>query len=121
MNYQKSLQYLNSFVNYEKTPPKSHAELNLARMRFALAVLDHPEQTFVPILIAGTVGKGSTGYFLEQILMSSKARIGYYHSPHIENIRERIRVNGKMLTENEWAKALSYIQAKLAKTNMPPK
>jgi len=121
MNYQQSLKFLNSFLNYERTPPKSYAELNLARMRFALAVLDHPEQTFVPILIAGTVGKGSTGYFLEQILMSSKARIGYYHSPHIQSIRERIRVNGKMLSENEWAKALSYIQAKLTKTKMPPK
>ena len=91
MTYKKALKYLNSFINYEKTPPKSHADLNLARMRHGLEVLGHPENNFFPILIAGTVGKGSTGFFLEQILQNSNISCGFYHSPHVDDIRERIR------------------------------
>lgn len=109
MNYQQSLKYLNSFINYEKVVPKSHAQFNLERMRYGLDALKHPEHNFFPILIAGTVGKGSTGYFLEQILLQSKISCGFYHSPHIDTIRERIRVGGEMLSENEWAKAVSEI------------
>lgn len=121
MNYSQSLKYLNSFINYEKTPPKSHAELNLLRMRYGLDVLGHPETSFVPILIAGTVGKGSTGYFLEQILESAKISTGFYHSPHIDDIRERIRVHGKMLPEKKWAAATTQIQKLLNAKPFPKK
>ena len=121
MNYQESLKYLNSFINYEKTPPKSHAELNLLRMRHGLDVLGHPEKNFFPILITGTVGKGSTGYFLEQILESSKISTGFYHSPHIDDIRERIRVRGEMLSEKKWSVAVTEIQKLLHKNPFPKK
>ena len=56
MNFQQALKYLNGFINYEKVVPKSHAEFNLERMRHGLEALNHPEQNFFPILIAGTVG-----------------------------------------------------------------
>lgn len=121
MNYKQSLSYLNSFINYEKTPPASHAELNLERMRHGLEVLGHPENNFFPILIAGTVGKGSTGYFLEQILESAQISSGFYHSPHIDDIRERIRVRGEMLPEKKWAAALTQIQKLLKQKPFPKK
>ncbi len=113
MNYQQALKYLNSFINYEKVVPKSHAQFNLERMRHGLEALGHPDHDFFPILIAGTVGKGSTGYFLEQILLQSKISCGFYHSPHIDTIRERIRVGGEMLSEKEWSKAVGELQKTL--------
>ncbi len=121
MNYQQSLKYLNSFINYEKVVPKSHAQFNLERMRHGLEALGHPDNDFFPILIAGTVGKGSTGYFLEQILLQSKISCGFYHSPHIDTIRERIRVGGEMLSEKEWAKAVSEIQKVIQAKPFPKK
>ncbi len=121
MNYKESLRYLNSFINYEKTPPKSHAELNLERMRHGLDALSHPETNFFPVLIAGTVGKGSTGFFLEQILQSSKISAGFYHSPHIDDIRERIRVRGEMLSEKKWAEGVTQIQKLLRQKPFPEK
>ncbi len=120
MNYQQALKYLNSFINYEKVVPKSHAQFNLERMRHGLEALGHPDKGFFPILIAGTVGKGSTGYFLEQILLQSKISCGFYHSPHIDTIRERIRVGGEMLSEKEWAGAVGEIQ-KIFKAKPFPK
>lgn len=121
MNYAQALQYLNSFVNYEKTPPKSHAELNLERMRYGLALLDHPEENFFPVLIAGTVGKGSTGFLLEQIFKASKTSVGYYHSPHVADIRERIRINGEMVSEKIWAAGLTDIQKRIKQNPLPKK
>lgn len=115
MNYKKSLKYLNSFINYEKTPPLSHAELNLERMHAMLGAIDYCEGKFFPILIAGTVGKGSSGFFLEQILKASKISCGFYHSPHVDNIRERIRINGEMVSEKKWSSALSFLFRKLKK------
>lgn len=121
MNYKESLKYLNSFINYEKTPPKSHAELNLERMRHGLALLGHPENSFFPILITGTVGKGSTGFFLEQILQNAKISAGFYHSPHVDDIRERIRVRGKMLAQKNWANELTFLRRSFQKKPFPKK
>gem|GEM_PF-6437999 len=64
MNYKQAIAYLNGFINYEKVVPKSHAQFNLERMRHGLEALGNPDHDFFSILIAGTVGKGSTGYFL---------------------------------------------------------
>jgi dihydrofolate synthase/folylpolyglutamate synthase len=121
MNYKDALKYQNGFINYEKTPPKSHAELNLERMRHGLVALEHPEKKFFPILITGTVGKGSTGFFLEQILKSARISCGFYHSPHIDTIRERIRVNGVMLSEKKWAAGITEIQKRLRVKPFPKK
>ena len=130
MNYSQAIKWLNGFINYEKTPPKSHAELNLERMRYGLEVLNHSagkkdqpaaDVNFFPILIAGTVGKGSTGFFLEQILRSAKISCGFYHSPHIDDIRERIRVDGKMLPEKKWAAEIAAIQKLLRQKPFPKK
>ena len=64
MRYQDSLRYLNSFLNFEKVSldPKRRA-WNLERMKVLLGWFDHPEKYFFPIMIAGTIGKGSTGFF----------------------------------------------------------
>lgn len=121
MNYSQALKYLDGFINYEKIPPKQHAEFNLARMQHGLEVLGHPEKKFFPILIAGTVGKGSTGFFLEQILKSAKISCGFYHSPHIDTVRERIRVNGLMLSEKKWAEAITEIRKQIKKNPFPKK
>jgi len=53
------------------------------------------------IHIAGTNGKGSTSSMLASILQESGKKVGLFTSPHIEDFRERIRVNGKMISENE--------------------
>jgi dihydrofolate synthase / folylpolyglutamate synthase len=111
MNYSQSLRYLDSFLNLERLSqlPKNPF-FNLRRMEHLLKISGHPEKKFFPVLIAGTTGKGSTGFFLESILKANDIEAGYYHSPHVEDPRERIRVRGAMASAELWAAGLSAIR-----------
>jgi len=63
--------------------------------------LGNPHTQFKSIHIAGTNGKGSTAHMLSSILQESGYKVGLYTSPHLKDFRERIRINGKMITEQE--------------------
>src|SRR4028119_1292254 len=61
----------------------------------------NPHLLFKSIHIAGTNGKGSTSHILAAILQTAGYKTGLYTSPHLKDFRERIRVNGKMISEEE--------------------
>ncbi len=119
MNYPDSLRYLSSFLNLERIVFNPDNRLwNLKRMRLLLDWFDHPEKSFFPILIAGTKGKGSTGFFLESILNASGEKTGFYSSPHLQSPRERIRIGSRMVTESCWAKGIEGIRRVLNKKKL---
>ncbi len=114
MNYSQALRYLNSFTDLEKLSAlPGNSFFNLRRMEHLLQISGHPEKKLFPILIAGTTGKGSTGFFLESILKANGIRTGYYHSPHVETSLERIRVGGEWVSPKLWAEGLSEIRKRL--------
>jgi len=61
--------------------------------------LDNPQTKFKSIHIAGTNGKGSTSHMLAAILQQSGYKTGLYTSPHLKDFRERIKINGEMVSE----------------------
>ncbi|WP_231896369.1 folylpolyglutamate synthase/dihydrofolate synthase family protein [Gramella sp. MAR_2010_147] len=61
--------------------------------------LDHPENKFKSIHVAGTNGKGSVSHMLASVFQSAGYKTGLYTSPHLKDFRERIRINGKMIPE----------------------
>lgn len=61
--------------------------------------LGNPQNKFKSIHIAGTNGKGSTANMLASILQESRLKVGLFTSPHLKDYRERIRINGKMISE----------------------
>lgn len=63
--------------------------------------LKHPETKFKSIHIAGTNGKGSTSHMLAAILQKAGYKTGLYTSPHLKDFRERIKINGEMISEVE--------------------
>lgn len=65
------------------------------------AELGNPEKKFKSIHIAGTNGKGSSSHMLASIFQSQGFKTGLYTSPHLRNFRERIRINGEMIGEEE--------------------
>jgi dihydrofolate synthase / folylpolyglutamate synthase len=79
-------------------------KFDLAHMRVLLAAMNHPERTFSSVLIAGTNGKGSTAATLASILRASGLKTGLYTSPHLVRINERIRVNGKAIGDDDFAR-----------------
>ncbi len=78
-------------------------KFDLAHMRVLLRAMDHPERRFPSVLIAGTNGKGSTAATLASILLASGLKTGLYTSPHLVRINERIRVNGKEISDDDFA------------------
>lgn len=64
-------------------------------------VLGNPETKFKMIHVAGTNGKGSTSHALASIFQEHGYKTGLYTSPHLVDFRERIRINGQMIAEND--------------------
>src|SRR5206468_3402886 len=64
-------------------------------------VLGNPQQQFKSVHVGGTNGKGSTSHMLAAVLQTAGYKTGLYTSPHLRDFRERIRVNGKMITEEQ--------------------
>jgi dihydrofolate synthase/folylpolyglutamate synthase len=104
MNYHEALQYLNSFVDYEKADNYDYeSALKLDRMRKLSALLGDPHKGIRSIHVAGTKGKGSTAAIIHSILKSAGFRTGLYTSPHLISFRERIRINDALISEEDLA------------------
>jgi dihydrofolate synthase/folylpolyglutamate synthase len=103
MTFREAVEYLDSFANFEKTTEWKYPEsLNLERMRSLAKALGNPQNAYESILIAGSKGKGSTAALLASILRMEDLKVGLYTSPHLEDIRERIRVNGLLISEDRF-------------------
>jgi len=89
-------------LGHELAHTPSH-KFDLAHMRVLLAALDHPEQRFPAVLIAGTNGKGSTAATLASILQACGLKTALYTSPHLVRINERIRINGEEISDDNFA------------------
>ncbi|MEF3080130.1 bifunctional folylpolyglutamate synthase/dihydrofolate synthase [Winogradskyella poriferorum] len=63
------------------------------------AHLNHPEQHFKSIHVGGTNGKGSTSHMLASILQEAGYNVGLYTSPHLKDFRERIKINGQVVSK----------------------
>jgi dihydrofolate synthase/folylpolyglutamate synthase len=83
--------------------------LGLANMRRLLDHLGHPEKEFPSIVIAGTNGKGSVSAFVAAILQANGKRVGWYTSPHIFDVTERICVDGEPVPLDAMEEAASRI------------
>lgn len=108
MNELQALEYLDSFVNYEKEFSQAYPEaFKLDRMRVLMRELGNPQNAFDSVIIAGSKGKGSTGLILSSILRMENLKVGLYTSPHLLDVRERIQVNGLWISETRFTEQLS--------------
>lgn len=111
MNYKEALAYLYGFSDYERGGPFTrNREENLERENALLARLGNPHLDYPCTLIAGTKGKGSTAAMIEQVLREAGLRTGLYTQPDLHTFRERIRVNGRLISENEAAELLTELR-----------
>lgn len=81
----------------------THRKFDLEHMRVLSSALGHPERRLQCVLIAGTNGKGSTAATLASIVQAAGYRTGLYTSPHLVRVNERIRVNGELISDAEFA------------------
>ncbi len=90
-------------VNFERQPrfDYSASTLNLRRMETLLLALGDPHRRYRIVHVAGTKGKGSVCAFTEAILRAAGLCTGLYTSPHLHTLRERMRVNGALISRAE--------------------
>ena len=103
MNYAEALEYIHS-VNWTFCKP------GLERIGELCERLGHPENKLKFIHVAGTNGKGSTSAMLDSVLRAAGYKTGLYTSPYIRVFNERMRVNGKNISDSELASLTEYIK-----------
>jgi dihydrofolate synthase / folylpolyglutamate synthase len=112
VNYQEALAYLYSLSDYERGGPYTrNREDNLAREARLLEALGDPQLSYTSTLLAGTKGKGSTAAFIERVLREAGLRTGLYTQPDLHTFRERMRVNGRLIGEEEVAELVPQVRA----------
>ncbi len=99
MTYQETLQYLyTSAPLFQQVGGKAY-KAGLETTHILDAHFGHPHRRYRTIHVAGTNGKGSCAHTLAAFLQCCGWRVGLYTSPHLVDFRERIRVNGEMISE----------------------
>lgn len=96
MNYEEALRYIHSLLRFGMKP-------GLQRIQKLLSTVGDPQNQLKFIHVAGTNGKGSTCAMLSSILQKSGYRTGLYISPYIIDFRERMQIDGEMISKEELA------------------
>lgn len=89
-------------------------EWNLRRTRVLLDLLGAPDRRCVVVLVAGTKGKGSTAALLASLLAASGIRAGLYTKPHLQSYRERMRVDGEIISGADLDRWIARARPKVA-------
>lgn len=100
--YQETLDWIYSWVDFsmKRHVDDKHRFFKLDRMNQLMELLNFPHHKFPSVHVAGTKGKGSTASLIASTLQASGYKVGLYTSPHLEDFRERIIINGEMISEH---------------------
>lgn len=111
MNYSSTIEYLYNRLPVFQNQGASALKNGLDGIIKLCNHLGNPQHNFKCIHIAGTNGKGSTSHMLASILQESGYKTGLYTSPHLLDFRERIRLNGKIITKQNVIEFVSQNKA----------
>jgi dihydrofolate synthase/folylpolyglutamate synthase len=118
VNYQQAIDYINSYTDYEKIGmPHDPAFYDLRRVDELLSYLGNPHRKAGSIHITGTNGKGSVAAMVASALTASGHTTGLYTSPHFHTWRERIRVDGELISEEELARLVESLKPHVEAVN----
>ena len=116
--YTEAVRYLvDGRVDLERTRLSrlKKTEFKLDRMRALARAMDNPQDELRIVHVAGTKGKGSVCEMVSGALSACGFTVGLYTSPHLVDLRERIRVGGEMITYPAFAKAMQVVARAAAK------
>jgi dihydrofolate synthase / folylpolyglutamate synthase len=105
MDFREAENYLYSLGNEVET-----MKLGLDNITALLSALGEPQQNYLKVQVAGTNGKGSVCAFLDSICREAGVKTGLFTSPHLISIRERIKIAGEEVSEEEFARLASAVR-----------
>lgn len=113
--YSDAIDYLYSFINWEVERHMRYTPevMTLERPRKLLEALGNPQDRYPIIHITGTKGKGSVGAMCAAALQASGLRTALYSSPHLQDFRERFRVDNALIAEDEFVKLINRLRPAL--------
>ena len=114
--YTRSLSYIHSLLKFGTRP-------GLERVSALLDELGRPQDKLKFVHVAGTNGKGSFCTMMSEILKSAGYKTGLFTSPYVFDFRERIQINGEMISEEELCKITAEVKAaaeKIAVRDLQP-
>ncbi|MPQ45956.1 bifunctional folylpolyglutamate synthase/dihydrofolate synthase [Marinifilum sp. N1E240] len=100
MNYQETLDYMFTQLPMYQRTGKAAYKANLDTTLALDNYFNHPHTKFKTVHVAGTNGKGSVSHSVASVLQESGLKVGLYTSPHLRDFRERIKINGELITED---------------------
>lgn len=111
--YAEAIDYLLTFVNWEVERHVRYAPevMALDRPRALLAALGDPHLRYPVIHITGTKGKGSVGAMCAAALQASGLRTGLYSSPHLQDYRERFRIDNTLISPDEFTRLVNVLRS----------
>lgn len=120
--FAKAMRYLQKLADFERMRILRYTSVNfdLDRMRNLLKRLGNPQDSFRSVHIAGTKGKGSTCAMIHSMLVANGYRVGLYTSPHLVDVRERIQINGEMISQADFARLVRVLEPLVEKTKPTP-
>lgn len=100
MNYKQTTEWLFSRLPMYKAKGVGAFRPKLENIKLFCERLGNPHQKIKSLHIAGTNGKGSSSHSLASVLQEAGYKVGLYTSPHLKDFRERIRLNGELISED---------------------
>ena len=101
MNYNQTLEFLFQSLPAFETKGATAYKPGLERIAAFCRHLGNPQRNFFTIHVAGTNGKGSVSHIIASVLQQAGYRTGLFTSPHLQDFRERIRVDGEMIPKQK--------------------
>lgn len=120
--YTKALRFLGSLSDFEhlRIVRYNSQNFDLERMRALLKRLGNPQDSFKSVHVAGTKGKGSTCAMIAAMMQACGYKVGLYTSPHLTDVRERIQINGEMISQAEFARLIKTAEPVIERVRPRP-
>jgi dihydrofolate synthase/folylpolyglutamate synthase len=120
LNYSDSIHWLfNQFPSYQNIGISAYKP-DLGNIKALLTCIGNPQNSLRFVHVAGTNGKGSVCSMLSSVLTESGHKVGLFTSPHIKDFRERIRINGKMISESAVISFCNFLQEQQFEDHVQP-
>lgn len=110
MNYEETIHYLFNKLPMYQREGGSAFKKSLHNIEALLDRLGNPQVLYPTIHIAGTNGKGTVSHIIAAGIQNNDKKVGVYTSPHYKDFRERIKINGELMSEEDVIKFVALIQ-----------
>jgi dihydrofolate synthase / folylpolyglutamate synthase len=115
MSYAAAIENLSALIpelfSTPGTPGSTRRKFSLMEIGILCTALGDPQHSFPSVLVAGTNGKGSTASTLASISHESGLQVGLYTSPHLDRVNERIKLNGRDIPDEDFARVYFRVHA----------